>query len=103
MKRLAFSLAVASLVWCSAPVSAQVRTPLTSATAFPVSIVSPDSAVATAVNPSALGALQGASLTYSHVEAAKHTAYPNRFDGGWLAGRAGRNLALGVGAEFMRS
>jgi protease-4 len=102
MNRLACSLA-AALVCCSATVSAQVRTPLTSYTAFPVSIVSPDNASATAVNPSALGALQGVSLTYSHVGAASDTAYPNRTEAAWLAGSPSQRLSLGAGVEFMRS
>ncbi len=102
MNRLACSL-VAALVWCSATVSAQVRTPLTSSVAYPVSIVSPDNAAATAINPAALGALQGASFTYSHVSARGETAYPDRTDAAWLAGALGRKLSLGGGLEFMRA
>lgn len=102
MNRLVCSLVVA-LLWCSATVSAQVRTPLTSATAFPVSIVSPDNAAATAINPSALGALRGTSLTYSHVAGVEGTAYPNRSDGLWFGARVSRRFALGTGLEFMRT
>src|SRR6476620_9817375 len=102
MKRLACSL-VAVVVWCSATVSAQVRTPLTSATAFPVSIVSPDNAAATSINPSALGSLHGVSFTYSHVSAERDTSYANRSDAAWLAGSATRKLSLGGGLEFTRS
>ncbi len=102
MNRIVCSLVV-TLLWCSTSVYAQVRTPLTSATAFPVSIVSPDNAAATAINPSALGALDGVSLTYSHVAGAQGTAYPNRSDGLWFGGRASRRLALSGGLEFMRT
>lgn len=102
MKRLAFPLATA-LLWVAATVSAQVRSPLTPGTAFPVSIVGPDSAVATAVNPSALGALEGASFTFSHVEDVADSAFPDRTNAGWIAGRVARSLALGGGLEFVRA
>jgi protease-4 len=65
--------------------------------------VSPDNAAASAINPAGLGSLDGVSLTYSHVAAEGGTAYPNRTDGLWLAGSAGRRLSLGGGLEFMRS
>ncbi len=84
-------------------VSAQVRTPLTSSTAFPVSVVSPDNALATEINPSALGALDSWSLAVSHVSPARETAYSDRQTSVFLASKLGEGFALGTGIDVFRS
>ncbi|MET0340621.1 MAG: signal peptide peptidase SppA [Polyangiales bacterium] len=56
-----------------------------------------------ALNPAALGALEGWSLTYSHVAAARDTSFRDRYDGAWFAAPLGRAFALGGGIDFMRA
>ncbi len=96
-------LIVVSFTVFPAQMSAQVRTPLTSSTAFPVSVVSPDSALATALNPAALGALDTWSMTVSHVAPAKGTAYSDRQTSVFLASALGEGFALGAGVDVFRS
>jgi len=96
-------LIVVSLAAFPAQMSAQVRTPLTSSTAFPVSVVSPDSAIATQVNPSGLGALESWSLAVSHVDAARGTAYTDRQTAVSLASKLGEGFAFGTGIDTFRS
>jgi len=72
-------------------------------TAFPVSIVNPEGAASVAINPAAIGSFDEWSLAYSHVDAADRSAYSNRTDAAWFAGKLGKSLALGTGAEFVRT
>src|SRR5688500_13759082 len=105
MRRIAPVLFVAAVSLAVSPgtLSAQVRTPHTSATAFPVSLVSPDSAAPVSLNPSALGSLDSWSLAYSHVDATPDTAYADKFDALWLPFPVFDGMALGFGPEFMRA
>lgn len=82
---------------------AQVSPSLTPQTAFPLSIVSPDNAASTSLNPSALGALDSWSITYSHVAPADGTSQTDRFDGVWAATPLGSSLTVGTGLEFARA
>lgn len=84
-------------------VSAQVGSALAPGTAFPVSIVSPDSAAALGVNPSALGAVDGWSIAYSHVSAVDRSVYADRTDAVWLAADVGKMLSVGAGLDFLRT
>ena len=95
--------ALVCLTGIPVPVWAQVSPSLTPATAFPLSIVSPDNALGLALNPSALGALESWSLTYSHVAAARETSQRDRFDGLFFATPLGDALALGGGLELVRA
>ena len=76
---------------------------MTPETAYPVSLVSPDSAAGTAINPSSLGALSNWSLSYSHVAAARDTNQRDKYDGAWFATPVGKAMALGTGIEFGRA
>jgi len=96
-------LIVVSFAVFPAHMSAQVRTPLTSSTAFPVSVVSPDNALATQINPAALGALESWSLAVSHVDPAKGTAYADRQTSVSLASALGAGFSLGAGVDVFRS
>ncbi len=100
---LVLFLIVVSFLDFSGTVSAQVRTPLTSSTAFPVSVVSPDSAIATEINPSALGALDSWSLAVSHVDPAQGTAYSDQQTSVSIASKLGDSFALGAGVDVFRS
>ena len=100
---LVLFLIVVSFSVFSGVVSAQVRTPLTSSTAFPVSVVSPDNALATEINPSALGALDSWSLAVSHVDPAEGTAYADQQTSVFLASKLGEGFALGTGVDVFRS
>jgi protease IV len=83
---------------------AQTAMPMsTSSVGFPASLVAPEGAHALAVNPASLGSLDGTALTFSHVASAQGSLYETRSDAGWLAGKLGKHLALGTGAEFVRS
>jgi protease-4 len=73
------------------------------ATAFPISIVSPDNAAATSINPSGLGAIEGWSLAYSHIDGAGGSAYADRGEAGWFAARLGKQLGVGTGFDLVRS
>ncbi len=97
-----FLLVVCSVVLVGS-VSAQVRSSLTSSTAFPVSLVSPDNALATDLNPSALGTLDTWSLTASHVEPAQGSAYADRETSVFLASPLGSAFALGAGVHAFRN
>ncbi len=105
MGRIALFVCLVSVRFAVFPevLSAQVRTPLTSSTAFPVSLVSPDSAVATAVNPSGLSALDDWSVSFSHVDAAPGTAFADRQTSAYAASRVGAGQSLGAGIEVFRS
>ena len=72
-------------------------------TAYPVSLVSPDGAAATALNASSLGTLPSWSLSYSHVAAARASNHPDRYDGAWFAAPLGKVMAVGTGIEFGRA
>jgi protease-4 len=96
-------LAFLSWLTLAASAAAQVTSPIAPATGFPISIVSPDNAAATSINPSALGALAGWSLAYSHVDAADGSAYADRSDAAWFATRLGSSLGLGTGFDLVRS
>jgi len=85
------------------PLWAQVSPSLTPSTAFPISLASPDNALGVALNPSALGALESWSLTYSHVAAAADTSQPDRYDGLFFASPLGEALSIGGGLEFARA
>lgn len=81
---------------------AQVGPGFTPQTAFPVSLVAPDNAAATSINPSALGTLDSWSLSYSHVASARGTSYGDRYDAAWFATPLLDVAALGTGIEFQR-
>lgn len=100
---LVLFLIVVSLAVFPGRMSAQVRTPLTSSTAFPVSVVSPDNALATQINPSALGALDSWSLAASHVDHASGTAYTDRQTAFSLASKLSEGFAFGTGVDLFRS
>jgi protease-4 len=80
-----------------------MASPIAPSTAFPVSVVSPDSAAAMSINPSALGNVDGWSIAFSHVSAVNRSTYADRSDTAWLAADLGRVLSLGAGMEAMRS
>lgn len=82
---------------------AQVSPSFTPETAFPISLVSPGTALSASVNPSALGTLRDWSLTYSYVAPAEGTSYRDRYYGGWFATPLGSALTLGSGIEFARA
>src|SRR4051812_1850065 len=105
MSRVACVLFAALVGFASFPrrTQAQVSSPMTPETAYPVSLVSPDSAAGTAINPSSLGALSNWSLSYSHVAAARDTNQRDKYDGAWFATPVGKAMALGTGIEFARA
>ena len=100
---LAAATGLLSPALVSTPVRAQLASAAAPSTGFPVSIVTPEGAVAVAINPAAIGSFDDWSLAYSHVDAANRSSYANRSDAAWFAGRLGRSLALGTGAEFVRA
>lgn len=104
MRRLAWVLCASAVCIASFPATgwAQVGAWFTPATAFPVSIVAPDNAASTSINPSALSTLESWSLTYSHIAPAATTSYRDRYDAVWLAAPLFDALALGGGLEFQR-
>ncbi|HEX6243327.1 MAG TPA: hypothetical protein VFZ61_20580, partial [Polyangiales bacterium] len=85
------------------PALAQVAAPLAPSTAFPVSIVSPDNASALAINPSALGSVDGWSIAFSHVSPVDRSVYADRTDAAWVAAEVGKMVSLGAGLDFTRS
>ncbi len=82
---------------------AQVSSSAAHEVAYPTSLVSPDNASATSLNPSALAALPAWSLTYSHVAAARATSWRDRYDAAWFATPLGELVTFGTGLEFNRA
>ena len=81
---------------------AQVGSWFTPETAFPVSLVAPDNAASTALNPSALATLDSWSLTYSHIAPASTTSFRDRYDGLWFATPLLDAFTIGTGLDFRR-
>jgi protease-4 len=66
-------------------------------------VVSPDNALATSINPSALGALDTWSLTGSYIDPLPDSAFADRLTSVYLASRLGQSFALGAGVDALRS